>query len=121
MMLVCCSGCARHVRRDEDACPFCGSAVESSEAACAPKPARSRLGRVAAMAAGAGMVLSLSGCPVYGAPPEDFDSSVPPRVDGGRDAGGMDAGEPADAAADDGGQPQDSGEPEDAGEADGGG
>jgi hypothetical protein len=95
--LVPCPGCARHVRTDETACPFCTAALP----ACAPPPEPAangpRLNRAAIVALGAS--LALTGCaPValYGAPAPDVVE----------DDGGLQAmyGAPApDAAADDGG------------------
>jgi hypothetical protein len=50
-MLDLCSSCARHVRRAEPRCPFCGSALAHT-AVIAP---RSRLARTAIFALGAGV------------------------------------------------------------------
>jgi hypothetical protein len=75
-----CSGCHRHVKTSESACPFCGAALEPRPvAAAAPIPAGSvRISRAALLgltAAGAlSASLTLADCtsvPVYGAPYPD--------------------------------------------------
>ena len=88
MSLIACSGCRRHVRAGDGACPFCGAAVLG-----APAPGRplARLGRAALFAVGATVSVTAAGCdtfnpaPAYGAPP----------IDAGPDdaAVGVDAGE----------------------------
>ena len=60
MSLSPCTSCARHVRRTESACPFCG-AVLALEAA----PTRvisERLGRAALFSIGAAAITNLVGC-----------------------------------------------------------
>lgn len=76
MRLVSCSGCERHVRADDEACPFCGAAVEAPPEPTGRRPV-GRLGRAAMFAFGAS--LALAGCaddrdppaPAYGTPPMD--------------------------------------------------
>jgi hypothetical protein len=102
MALVSCPSCSRHVRSNEDDCPFCQSAL--------PKMAtvnRGGVGSRAAMLLGASAVMIACGsevknppgssggtssssgepiyAPVYGAPA--------PREDAGTSSGGADAGE----------------------------
>lgn len=63
-MLISCEGCRRHVRADDEACPFCGAAV-----AAAPV-ARSVLeGRLSRAAVFASAVLVAPGCLVQSNPP----------------------------------------------------
>jgi hypothetical protein len=50
MSLVTCSGCQRHVKRDETACPFCGHELAATEPRRAAGPV---LSRTAAIFAGA--------------------------------------------------------------------
>lgn len=55
-----CAACARHVRRTESACPFCGVAL-----ALDARPARGitqRLGRAALFSLGAAAITSVGGC-----------------------------------------------------------
>jgi len=119
MRLVCCPACSRHVRDDELACPFCGEAA-ADVAPHEPVFPPSRYGRVARMAASAGLLVSLTACPMYGGPPEDFPDGGPEIVrDAGTDAGPADAGAPdagADPDEDAGVEPEDAGaDPADAG------
>lgn len=52
--LVPCSGCGRHVRASDSACPFCGHAIESDASLrAAPRPNGARIGRAAIFAFGA--------------------------------------------------------------------
>lgn len=106
-----CAGCARHVRTDEAACPFCGAAAEApAPAAPSPFPLRARTALVAtfgalclrALDAAAGDPAydnthdAISLIPQYGAPP-DFDPRPrPPRtpVIPAPDAGAPDAAPP---------------------------
>jgi len=59
--LLPCSGCSRHVRASESACPFCGTAIQAAEA---PRGPAGRLGRAATFAFGAAVAttLSVAGC-----------------------------------------------------------
>lgn len=78
-----CSGCGRHIRVSESACPFCATAT-SSEFRARPAPAAPprRLGRAAlfaftAAASATGVACSSeSATPVYGAPVMDTGSDV---------------------------------------------
>ncbi len=59
-MLVLCSSCARHVRSDADACPFCGaSTYQKGCGAMSSGSPTARLGRAAIMTLGA---LALGAC-----------------------------------------------------------
>jgi hypothetical protein len=91
-----CDACARHVRQDESACPFCGTRSER----------RSGLVTGAVVAAGAGIAAAVLAArvlvtpayggpplPAYGGPPFPQMASPPPEI--GLDAGG----DPADGGA----------------------
>ena len=55
--LVACPACARHVRVNETACPFCSTTLGDDVHAASPKRApRERLGRAALVAFGAGTI-----------------------------------------------------------------
>jgi hypothetical protein len=56
-----CSSCARHVRRSEAACPFCGVAL-ALDAGAAVRLAGERLGRAAIFSLGAAAITSVVGC-----------------------------------------------------------
>jgi|HubBroStandDraft_3_1064219.scaffolds.fasta_scaffold406046_2 hypothetical protein len=89
-----CSGCARHVKRGDAVCPFCGierlarpvASVAQSDGENEPGRApAARLSRAALFAAGTvGAAIAATGCstatsvPFYGAisPPESSDSST---------------------------------------------
>lgn len=70
-----CSACARHVRANEAACPFCAAPLTIE--ASAPTPPHERLGRAARIALGGVAAVALvAGCepnpsvaPAYGGPP----------------------------------------------------
>ena len=119
MALRLCSGCSRHVRATDAACPFCGDAGR----AAVPSPV-SRATRAAMVFGGAAMVSTAVACssatPLYGAPAPDASAdtgadaspappygAVPPP-DAAPDTGGRDAAPvplygavpPPDAAAD---------------------
>src|SRR5690349_4494311 len=97
-----CTSCARHVRRTESACPFCGT-VLSFGAAPPRRVIQERLGRAALFSVGAAIVASVPGCgtavPAYGGPAVDSGPIAadtgqpgplyggPPEVDAGHDAG----------------------------------
>lgn len=128
MNFICCDGCARHVREDEPSCPFCGEAVVAASPVVRKMSGRHK--RVARLAIGAGLLVSLTACPAYGAPDEPdgslrtFDSGVDSGMmdaggedAGGQDAGGEDAGEDAGGASDAG---EDSGAADSGASADGG-
>ncbi|MBL8683968.1 MAG: hypothetical protein JNK05_32650 [Myxococcales bacterium] len=60
--LIPCSACGRHVRANEEACPFCGATVSAS-ASNQPSPAaKSRLGRAALFAFGATIAATTASC-----------------------------------------------------------
>jgi hypothetical protein len=84
-----CSGCRRHVKTSESACPFCGAALEPRPvAAAAPVPAgnvrisrAALLGLTAAGALSASLAMTDCSVPVYGAPAPDTGGA------GGADGG----------------------------------
>jgi hypothetical protein len=89
--LVPCAACARHVRADTDACPFCAAAREPTTA-----PARvfaSRVSRAVAFAFGATLGVDCSAPPVpaYGTPSPPADAAPFDTGDGAA---------PSDAAVD---------------------
>ena len=125
-----CPSCARHVKKSETDCPFCGSAISLAGAPGRARPTQ-RMGRAATFAFG--VATSLAACggtpaptgtdantsidsgvvPLYGGPPVDAggDTGGPgplyggPPVDAGADAGGpgpMYGGPPVDAGIDTG-------------------
>jgi hypothetical protein len=105
-----CPSCARHVRRDERACPFCAS-VLSLPALIEGRSPTERLGRAALFTFGAVLATSASACvgvgnpvPLYGAaPPHDAAvNDASSAVDAGTDGGGgtLYGGPPQDAAVD---------------------
>jgi hypothetical protein len=59
--LVACSACARHVRVDECACPFCGAAC-SAPVGPAPKPPPGRLTRAELFVYGTVGALAIAAC-----------------------------------------------------------
>jgi hypothetical protein len=71
--MVPCSGCTRHVRVNDNACPFCGTVVSATEARIVPDAPR-RITRAAAFLFGAAVAVTACGddehvgVPVYGAP-----------------------------------------------------
>jgi hypothetical protein len=79
--LAACTSCARHVRVDEAACPFCGAPLDDAfRALPAPRAFAARLGRAALYALGAAGTVSVTmACgggspqPPYGAPPPICD------------------------------------------------
>jgi hypothetical protein len=83
MELVLCSGCERHVKKDERACPFCGAQ-------------RRAFAAKAGIVAGIALSLAVAGCenaqPAYGLPPPDLgvDSGMTPLY-GAPDLGLADA------------------------------
>jgi len=107
-----CSGCARHVRANATACPFCNAALEMETTA--PALAPERLGRAARMAFGgaAAVAMTVAGCGKdakeniampYGAPPMRLDPDAANAVDpltatADAAAPAVDAATPADAA-----------------------
>lgn len=88
--LAACLSCRRHVRVDEQRCPFCGA----SEKATGPSVVvgRTSRARLVALATSLGAAAVVSGCPttqnaIYGGPPS------PPAVDAAppqEEAGAMD-------------------------------
>jgi hypothetical protein len=105
MSLLPCPSCARHVRRSESACPFCGNALAlEPEAALSVVP---RLGRAALFTFGAALATSActgTGAPVplYGAPSIDSGAAdAAPPIDAGNDATvlAMYGGPPIDAGS----------------------
>ncbi|MCB9597214.1 MAG: hypothetical protein H6719_31105 [Sandaracinaceae bacterium] len=104
MAFTCCSGCDRHVRIGDAVCPFCGEQVGEAPPSRVPS---GRLGRAFQAALGAGLTVSVAGCPVYGGPDVEYDAAGPSSVDAAvaRDAGSSDAGGGgSDAAVDDAGE-----------------
>lgn len=85
MKLVACTGCARHVRCDEAACPFCGRATAPCASAdgAAPPAALSRaalvfLGASAIAACGkTDRTYDPEPVAVYGPPPMMIDAATP--------------------------------------------
>lgn len=102
MSLRPCTGCARHVRHDEPACPFCRVALPLGDAR--GPVVVSRAGRAAIMAFGATLASATTGCPddtmmggmdaAYGGPPIDAAIADDVRL-GGFDA--LYGGPPTDA------------------------
>jgi hypothetical protein len=95
-----CASCARHIKRTESACPFCGA--RASPGAIAPR-VTARLALVAIAATAAGCMVEPIATPVYGVPGEPFDGGKDSSVqDGGSDAApdgnASDAGTDAPAA-----------------------
>ncbi len=96
-----CPGCARHVRVDERACPFCASQLDLSGVP-APRPVPGRLSRAALFALGAALTAGgIDGCATqsaaYGAPAADPSTgneveATPPPSDDDDDEGEPDAG-----------------------------
>jgi hypothetical protein len=72
MSLAPCSGCQRHVRTSERACPFCGASIEASIASKVVPGITQRMSRAAVLAFTATMGLAACSqeiaAPVYGAP-----------------------------------------------------
>ncbi len=65
-----CPKCCRHIRADDDACPFCSSPVEPRQQEEASPYSGPRLGRAAIFTFGATLAMaSCSSAPLYGAPP----------------------------------------------------
>ncbi len=93
MALVVCSGCQRHVRVSESACPFCKTAIvacePTEELAPAGRVTRSHVAGFVVGAVAVSSVLFGTACPAYGAPtpayggPSDASS---PSPDTGNDA-----------------------------------
>ncbi|HRH00347.1 MAG TPA: hypothetical protein PLR99_29085 [Polyangiaceae bacterium] len=75
MALRLCSGCSRHVRAADAACPFCGDAGRGA----VPSPV-SRATRAAMVFGGAAMVTTAVACssatPLYGAPAPDASADT---------------------------------------------
>jgi hypothetical protein len=97
--LVACPSCARHLRVNEAACPFCGAVLpDSVRESAPPQPPAVRLTRAALFAFGTGTLALAPGCSssspspdaglVY-APPYGI---APPFPDGGTDDGGLGVG-----------------------------
>ena len=96
--LVPCSGCDRHVRADEPACPFCGEAPSAAARRPSARRVPERAGRAAMFAFGAALAAASSGCGQSHGPTEDAgatEDAGPAIVDAGVDSGvdaGVDAG-----------------------------
>jgi hypothetical protein len=113
-----CPSCARHVKKAESACPFCGAAIALAGVAPRARPTQ-RMGRAATFAFSAAVGMSVTACggttpgpdantsidsgvsPLYGGPPDDAGSDGGlvamyggPPVDSGV---GVDSGGPAPA------------------------
>lgn len=85
--LIPCAGCQRHVRANEEACPFCGAAVATVPAHRLPS---TRLGRAATFAFGAALAAATStGCTESHEPVNDGGGLEP---DAGDDASITDDG-----------------------------
>lgn len=99
--LLPCSGCARHVRASETACPFCGAAITAT---AAPRVPSTRLGRAKTFAFGAVVATSsIVGCSSSTTPGTDSGTRVDAQIadsgGGGSDTGtGTDSGSPGDDA-----------------------
>jgi hypothetical protein len=80
--LIACPRCTRHIRANEDACPFC-QAQNIMPSAAKPTPTK-RIGRAALFAFGAAVstTVALSGC----------GDSTEPTPDAATEAGMMDGG-----------------------------
>lgn len=86
--LIPCAGCQRHVRANEEACPFCGAAVATVPAHRLPS---TRLGRAATFAFGAALAAATStGCTESHEPVNDGGGLEEP--DAGDDASITDDG-----------------------------
>ena len=72
-----CTGCSRHVRSTESACPFCGTLLAAQEARAASPRRAGRLTR-AAIFAGAAMIAPACGGTTAG---ETHDTVTPPPLD----------------------------------------
>jgi len=106
MRLIECSECRRHLRSDEERCPFCEGLVSAPPPPALRRPLV-RLGRAALFAFGATLTVGCgSAVPAYGVPPSDGGIS---SADGGL---ALDAGGPAPAY---GAAPIDAGPGDDAG------
>ena len=103
-----CPTCARHVKKNEQACPFCSAVLSLEKIVNRSAPAQ-RLGRAATFAFGAAVVTSLAACSGPTAPTDAGsgtdsggagDASGTVDSGGGTDSGGaVDAGSANDAAA----------------------
>jgi hypothetical protein len=92
-----CPGCERHVRRDEEACPFCRRKMASGEGGPPRRWPAGRLGRAAIMAFGVaaatGGTALAPACGDDGSPPGDSGTSDSGRSDSGtNDSGTNDSG-----------------------------
>lgn len=88
LRLVPCASCSRHVRVDENACPFCGRELgDAVLRAPAPRMPESRLGRAARFAFGAAVATTIA------------TTGCSDRDDGGS-GGGTDSGMTADSGGD---------------------
>ncbi len=122
MSLAPCPSCARHVRRTEAVCPFCGASVSLDAPPVAARSPVERLGRAALFTFGAALATTACGggpSAAYGGPPIDAAVSDSGAADTGVDTGGpgplyggpaLDAGDDAGAMALYGGPPQDAGD-----------
>lgn len=118
MSLLPCPSCARHVRRSENGCPFCGASLALAIEPSRPMPTQ-RLGRAATFAFGAAMATSVAACGTTTTPTTtdtgtaEQDGGVAPAYgapsDAGSDAGmlAMYGGPPSDSGVSD----QDTGGP----------
>lgn len=125
MSLAPCPSCARHVRRRESACPFCGVALALEPAPIARMVPAPRLGRAALFTFGAALATTTSACvgsavPLYGAPIDAAPPNDAALNDAAASDAGSDAGQPMtlyggpffdDAGADTGGSSADYGAP----------
>lgn len=90
MAFLTCQSCARHVKADSAACPFCGS--EAISAPVAPT-VRSRVTRAVLVAGAATVAVACSSSTValYGAPYIPPDGGQDSSAEAGKDSGVPDA------------------------------
>jgi hypothetical protein len=94
-----CTGCARHIRVSEPACPFCGAAVPVAfgEADALARGRRGRIGRGAILAIGAASVgVAVAACSGGDGGVDEPNATV----DYGTVVGMVDASTPGDASTD---------------------
>ena len=102
--LVPCPSCARHVRADETACPFCAAALPADLEARAVPASPRRLSRAAAFAFGASLTVAACGSEVTTATGSTGGGGNATTGTGPNDDGGVHThyGLPAPDASDDG-------------------
>ncbi|MGA3121848.1 MAG: RING finger protein [Polyangiaceae bacterium] len=107
--LAACPGCARHVRVNEPACPFCRAELPASFRQLPPPPSPAkRLSRAALYALGVGALSATAACGSpfsseeglavpYGLPPFGNDADIPVDADVDDASGSLDSAAPFDA------------------------